>query len=468
MTNQLPLLAATDGQLALQDQKSFPGGASAAQGEGASFINILQALAGKDGRNGALADALEKLFPGLLIQGGRGLPPSLPQALGRMLTLLQSGTGTVKLEAKIGSILKDGKMPDGQPLSPEMVDLLKALLGIGGQATAAPKTADSALTDGQSAGPPRSVAAVPPGDAAPTPDAAVPGDAGHDAGTAAPGKTAPFPISHDHGHEEQSIPPEPANVRQFAQAVQAGNPGGAQAPPLSPPSEASTANSNADAKTPVEQIVGRGISPQALASLVQTLVTADARGGKGSPGNNGPGVSSATAPSPSLFSALYTNLAAPGQTASSSPTPMSLPQPFNQAGWDQALAHNVLWMVKNDVQVASLRLNPPHLGPIEVRVSFDQDQASVSFLAHHAAVRDALESALPRLRQMFGDGGINLANVDVSGHSATGQQTAGSGRQGATTGGRHPTLAAHGPLEVSGEPLATGTPLPLGLVDYFA
>ncbi len=104
------------------------------------------------------------------------------------------------------------------------------------------------------------------------------------------------------------------------------------------------------------------------------------------------------------------------QSASASvSTPISLP--VTHPDWDQALGQRVVWLVKQDVQGAELRINPPQLGPVEMRIVMNNDQASVSFTSQHAIVREALEAAVPRLRDMFSDSGLNLVNVNVSQHS---------------------------------------------------
>lgn len=92
---------------------------------------------------------------------------------------------------------------------------------------------------------------------------------------------------------------------------------------------------------------------------------------------------------------------------------MGIPQQVGGRGWDSAIADRVMWMVQGEQQVAKLRLNPPNLGPIEVRVTVHQDQTSVSFLAQQAAVREALEAALPRLREMFDQQSLQLVRADV-------------------------------------------------------
>jgi len=92
---------------------------------------------------------------------------------------------------------------------------------------------------------------------------------------------------------------------------------------------------------------------------------------------------------------------------------LRLDMPVGQPEWSQALGERLQWMVGRNIQQAEVRLSPPHLGPLEIRVALQHDQASVSFVAHHAATRDAIEAALPRLREMLGEANINLADVDV-------------------------------------------------------
>lgn len=103
-----------------------------------------------------------------------------------------------------------------------------------------------------------------------------------------------------------------------------------------------------------------------------------------------------------------------------SPTPTPLPAvavPVGHAGWDAAFSQRVAWVATNNQQVAQLQLNPPNLGPIEIRISLSSDQANAAFTSPHAAVREAIEAALPRLREMLADNGLSLGNVNVSSQS---------------------------------------------------
>ena len=90
--------------------------------------------------------------------------------------------------------------------------------------------------------------------------------------------------------------------------------------------------------------------------------------------------------------------------------------PVYQAEWGQAVGDRLLTMVNDKVQTAHIHLNPPELGPIEVRVNVNNDKASVHFVSNHTAVRDAIEDAFPKLKEMFMQNGLSLMDANVSQH----------------------------------------------------
>lgn len=161
--------------------------------------------------------------------------------------------------------------------------------------------------------------------------------------------------------------------------------------------------------------------------------------------------------------------AAAGRAQSPAHSPdQSLGQPLGQPGWGRELGSRVLWLAKDNQQYAELRLNPPHLGPLEVRISLQQDQgASVSFISNHAVVRSAIESALPQLREMFTDGGFTMLDVNISHHSAGGghSRTPDQARFAAGAPGSQ-ELASAADMEAEGQRRALHLQ-GAGLVDYF-
>jgi flagellar hook-length control protein FliK len=73
-----------------------------------------------------------------------------------------------------------------------------------------------------------------------------------------------------------------------------------------------------------------------------------------------------------------------------------------------------MWMLNTDLQQAQLQLNPKHLGRLEIKISMTSDQQiNVSFLTHNTNAKDALDQALPRLREGFDQSGLNLNDVTV-------------------------------------------------------
>lgn len=96
--------------------------------------------------------------------------------------------------------------------------------------------------------------------------------------------------------------------------------------------------------------------------------------------------------------------------------------PVGQPQWSQAVGDKVLWLAAQNVSAAEIRLDPPDLGPMSVKVSVNQDQATVSFTSPHPVVREVLDQQLNRLREMFAEQGLNLVNVDVSDKSFAQQE----------------------------------------------
>lgn len=101
-------------------------------------------------------------------------------------------------------------------------------------------------------------------------------------------------------------------------------------------------------------------------------------------------------------------------TSSEKMTGLEISAPVNQKLWAEELGQKVRWLVGNKIQVAEIRINPPHLGPIEVRISLEKEKMSVLFITQHASVRDALDAAIPKLRESLQGEGLKLVNVDVS------------------------------------------------------
>jgi len=111
-----------------------------------------------------------------------------------------------------------------------------------------------------------------------------------------------------------------------------------------------------------------------------------------------------------------------------------VPTAMGQPGWSQAVGEKVLWLAAQNLSSAELRLDPPELGQMQVRITIQNDQANVSFSSPHLVVREALDQSASRLREMFAEQGLNLVDVGVSDqsfarHQAREESNSRSGRE---------------------------------------
>lgn len=104
------------------------------------------------------------------------------------------------------------------------------------------------------------------------------------------------------------------------------------------------------------------------------------------------------------------------------PAKLAVDTPVGGKDWGNNFSQKITWMATHKEQSAELHLNPPNLGPLDVVLKVSGDQATAMFTSPHAAVRDAVEQAMPRLREMMADNGIMLGNATVSDQGARDQQ----------------------------------------------
>lgn len=96
----------------------------------------------------------------------------------------------------------------------------------------------------------------------------------------------------------------------------------------------------------------------------------------------------------------------------------ALMQKMLNPAWSKALGERAVMMAQQGPRMAEVRLDPPELGSLRIRVQIHgSDQVSLSFNAPNAAVREVLEQSMPRLREMFAEQGLNLADASVGDQS---------------------------------------------------
>ena len=143
---------------------------------------------------------------------------------------------------------------------------------------------------------------------------------------------------------------------------------------------------------------------------------------------------------------------------------LAVSTPLGSSDWGAAFADRIGLVVQARQSSAELQVSPPELGPIDIRLTLQGDQASLSFASPHAAVREAIQAAMPRLADALSASGLSLGNVSVGADSRRGGEAPREGR--GQRGGPH----VAGIEAISGAPAMrwTGAPGELRSVDLFA
>jgi flagellar hook-length control protein FliK len=103
---------------------------------------------------------------------------------------------------------------------------------------------------------------------------------------------------------------------------------------------------------------------------------------------------------------------------------------------NEQVAEKVQMMMSKNLKNLDIRLDPPELGQMKIRMTMNNDVANVHFTVSSQQARDVIEQTLPRLREMLAQQGMQLADSSVqqqnSGQSQdsynNGEQQSGSNR----------------------------------------
>lgn len=135
----------------------------------------------------------------------------------------------------------------------------------------------------------------------------------------------------------------------------------------------------------------------------------------------------------------------------------SLPTPLDAPDFSQKLADQVsLWVgqARNDgPMTAELHLNPAEMGPINVKISLDGQDARVDFAAAAQETRQAIEASLSMLSSSLNDVGLSLSGGGVFSQTPQQQQAAEQGF-GNASGRAGQVRGTAGRDDGDGEPLS--------------
>ncbi|EMH3210481.1 flagellar hook-length control protein FliK, partial [Burkholderia multivorans] len=131
----------------------------------------------------------------------------------------------------------------------------------------------------------------------------------------------------------------------------------------------------------------------------------------------------ATLAAAAASAAAHANLPTPPASAAiAAANAHVLAPPVGTADWTDALSQKVVFLSNAHQQSAELTLNPPDLGPLQVVLRVADNHAHALFVSQHAQVRDAVEAALPKLRDAMEAGGLGLGSATVSDGGFASQQ----------------------------------------------
>lgn len=99
-----------------------------------------------------------------------------------------------------------------------------------------------------------------------------------------------------------------------------------------------------------------------------------------------------------------------------------LPLQLNREMASDQMAERVQMMMSKNLKNIDIRLDPPELGRMQIRMNMNGDGATVHFTVANQQARDVLEQSMPRLREMLAQQGVQLGDTSVQQQSSGQQQ----------------------------------------------
>ncbi|MFT5218329.1 MAG: type III secretion system needle length determinant [Planctomycetota bacterium] len=107
----------------------------------------------------------------------------------------------------------------------------------------------------------------------------------------------------------------------------------------------------------------------------------------------------------------------PPGTALPLPAAMQTMTPTNvnsSAEWANGIGERVSWMINQNSNSATIRLDPPSLGQLEIQIKLADDSTLVTIHTQQSQTRELLDAASHRLRELLQENGYQNVSVDVS------------------------------------------------------
>jgi flagellar hook-length control protein FliK len=128
---------------------------------------------------------------------------------------------------------------------------------------------------------------------------------------------------------------------------------------------------------------------------------------------------------------------------SQAPANVQSPLVLTKENASDQVAERVQMMMAKNLKHVDIRLDPPDLGRMQIRMSLNNDSATVHFTVQNQQTRDMVDQAMPRLREMLSQQGIQLADSSVQ-QQSQGQQQRHASHESSGSGSQSGSQSNHG------------------------
>jgi flagellar hook-length control protein FliK len=92
---------------------------------------------------------------------------------------------------------------------------------------------------------------------------------------------------------------------------------------------------------------------------------------------------------------------------------LEIPVDLANSQWANKFSEHIIWLGHQGIKSALIKIHPEDLGPLEISIKVVKDSASININSHSSHVRDLVDQALPKLREMMSEQGLNLSDVHI-------------------------------------------------------
>ncbi|MBL4911090.1 MAG: flagellar hook-length control protein FliK [Alteromonadaceae bacterium] len=86
---------------------------------------------------------------------------------------------------------------------------------------------------------------------------------------------------------------------------------------------------------------------------------------------------------------------------------------IHRKDFTSALQDKVMVLVQQKIRQVDIRLDPPELGSMQIRLNLQNEQASIHFIVQNQQAKEILDQNMPKLREMLAEQGVNVGDANV-------------------------------------------------------